>query len=159
MKRWFNAIDDVIATIALVGVIGLTIVNVFTRYVLNHPVQWVEEIAIGLFIWLVFVGVSSTMKRDGHIGVDYFVNKMPRPVRIVSQVIRAVAMYYVLFYVFIYLGLSLVSQAADKVTPILTISYQLIDIAVPIGGLLAAVHFTRSLIRTFRAEFGNKGGS
>src|SRR5690625_4072010 len=122
IKRWLASIDDVIGTIALIGVIVLTGFNVFFRYALSHPIPWVEEIAIGLFVWLVFIGISSTMKRNGHIGVDYFVKKMPKPLRIVSIIIRALAIYYVLFYVFIYLGYSFASQSANKVTPILKIS-------------------------------------
>jgi len=156
IKRWFNSIDDLIATVALVGVIGLTIINVISRYLFHNPVQWAEEISIGLFIWLVFIGISSTMKREGHIGVDYFVKKLPIPIRIVCEVIRAAAIYYSLTFVFIYLGYGLASQAADKVTPVLGISYQVIDIAVPIGGLLTVIHFTRILVRNFKSEYGRK---
>jgi TRAP-type transport system small permease protein len=158
IKGRFNVIDDVISTIALVGVVGLTGINVILRYAFNFPVPWVEEVVLGLFIWLVFIGMSSTMKRDGHVGVDYFVNMMPRPVRILSEIVRAAAIYYVLIYVFIYLGSSLMLQATNKLTPILGLSYQMIDIAVPIGGLLTAIHFTKKLIRTFQTGFGKEGG-
>ncbi len=158
IKRRLNAIDDAVSTIALVGVVGLTGINVISRYLFTHPVPWIEEIVLGLFIWLVFIGISSTMKRDGHVGVDFFVKKMPRPVRILSEIIRAAAIYYVLIYIFIYLGSNLTLQATNKLTPILGISYQLIDIAVPIGGILTAAHFTKTLIRNFQTEFGKEGG-
>lgn len=150
IKRGLNAIDDVIATIALSGVIALTVINVTLRYVFSRPAPWVEEIALGLFIWAVFIGVSSAMKRGGHIGVDYFVNKMPRSARIVSEIIRAAAIYYVLIYVFIYLGYNLTIQASSKLTPILGIGYHMIDMAVPIAGVLATIHFTVSLIRSYK---------
>lgn len=158
IKRHFNNLDDFLSTIALVGVVGFTGINVISRYVLNNPVPWIEEIALGLFIWLVFIGISSTMKREDHVGVDYFVNMMPKPVKLLSKVIRAVAIYYVLLYVFVYLGTTLTLQASNKLTPILGLSYQLIDIAVPIGGALTAVHFTKSLIRSFQKDFGKEGG-
>lgn len=150
IKRWLNAIDDVVATIALIGVIGLTVINVILRYVFNSPAPWIGEIAIGLFIWVVFIGVSSTMKRDGHIGVDYFVKKMPRGFRIISEIIRAAAIYYVLIYVFIYLGYDLTSQATSKLTPILGIGYHMIDVAVPIAGILTTIQFTKTLIRSYK---------
>lgn len=159
LKKIGRDIDDGIATIALVGIIALTGTHVFFRYVLSKPFPWAEEVSIGLFVWLVFIGISSTMKRDGHIGVDYFVNKMPRSLRLVSHIIRALAIYYVLFYVFVYLGFDLTSQAASKVTPILGISYKWIDIAVPLGGILTAIHFTRTVIKSFKVEFGKEGGS
>ncbi|MGM0876680.1 MAG: TRAP transporter small permease [Bacillota bacterium] len=158
IKKWFNAIDDTISTSALAIIILLTVTNVFCRFVLNSPISWIEEISLALFIWMVFIGISSAMKRDGHIGVDYFVQKMPKPLRIFFIIIRAAAIYYVLFYVMIYLGYDLTSQAESKQTPVLGVSYQLIDIAVPIGGLLTAIHFTRILIRSFLNQPGKEGG-
>ncbi|MCQ9618103.1 TRAP transporter small permease [Paenalcaligenes niemegkensis] len=153
MKHWLKNIDDIIATIAVIGVISLTILNVVSRYALNHPIQWAEELAIALFIWFIFIGVSSSMKRDGHVGVDYFVRKLPRPLKILSEIIRAGAIYFVLIYVFIYLGSKLAAQASDKITPILGISYEVIDIAVPLGGLLTLIHFTSQLVSKYRREY------
>ncbi|MBU7592656.1 TRAP transporter small permease [Metabacillus halosaccharovorans] len=158
IKKIFDPIDDIIATLALAVIISLTVINVFLRFVLNSPVAWAEEVSVGLFIWLVFVGMSSAMKRDKHIGVDYFVNKMPRPLKITAIIIRALAIYTALFYVLIYLGSSLTAQAQSKVTPILAISYQYIDIAVPIGAFLTAIHFTRLLIRSLKTELKKEGG-
>lgn len=156
MKNWLKNIDDIIATLAVVGVISLTILNVVSRYVFNQPIQWAEELAIALFIWFIFIGVSSSMKRNGHVGVDYFVNKLPRPLKIVSEFIRAGAIYFVLIYVFIYLGSKLALQASDKITPILGISYEIIDVAVPLGGLLSAIHFTFQLVDKYRNEYRAK---
>ncbi|GGB53130.1 tripartite ATP-independent periplasmic transporter DctQ [Lentibacillus populi] len=158
IKRGLNAIDDVVSTIALVGVILLTGLNVLLRYIFNSPIAWTMEVALGLFIWFVFIGISSAMKRDGHIGVDFLVKKLPKPLRIVSEFIRAAAVYFVLIYVFIYLGSNLTLSATGKLTPILGMSYQLIDVAVPIGGAITAIHFTKKFILSLRAECRNEGG-
>lgn len=152
MKVWFNRLDDFIATCALTGVLFVTIVSIFYRFILGRPFAWAEEVTLGLFIWLVFVGVSSAMKREGHIGIDYFVERMPLLARRAALIIRAIVIYFVLLYVLVYLGFQLTAQASSKLTPVLGISYQFIDIAVPIGGLLAAYHFSRTLITSFRIE-------
>ena len=154
--KWINQIDDVIATIALTGILFITIVSVFYRFVLENPFAWAEEVTLGLFVWLVFIGVSSAIKRGGHIGIDYFVEKLPRPLKLVAIGIRAAAIYFVLIFGFIYLGYDLMSQAASKVTPVLGISYQWIDLAVPLGGLLTAYHFSRQLIKSFRQNPAQK---
>ncbi len=145
-KSFLNTIDDVLATIALLGVVFLTITNVISRYVFNHPLQWAEEVALALFIWLIFLGVSSTMKRKGHIEVDFFVNKFPKPLYSLSRIIRAIAIYYALIYVFIYLGYELTSQAAGKATSVIGINYKYIDVAIPLGGILMTIFFTKNLI-------------
>jgi TRAP-type transport system small permease protein len=159
MIKWLYAIDDIISTFALSVIILLIGFNVFFRFVLNDPIPWTEEVSLGLFVWLVFIGVSSAMKRNSHIGVDFFVNKMPKPFRILCSIIRAAAIYYVLIYVFIYIGYYFTLQAVNKVTPVLKISYQLIDIAVPLGGILTAIHFTRIFIHSFHTQYRQEGGS
>lgn len=156
LKKWFNPIDDIISVIAISIISFLTIINVFCRFVLNSPISWAEEITLGCLIWLIFIGISSAMKRDGHIGVDYFIQKMPKAMRNVCTIIGAAAIYFVLIYIFIYLGFELASQASSKVTPVLGISYTYIDLAVPIGGLLTAIHFTFKLIRSFQADSEKK---
>ncbi|PJN91702.1 TRAP transporter small permease [Bacillus sp. mrc49] len=157
--KWLKDIDDIIAVVALAGIIVFTSLNVFFRFVLNNPISWAEEMTLGLFIWMVFIGISSAMKRDGHVGVDYFVKKMPKPLRILSEIIRAAAIYYALIYVLMYLGLDLTSHAENKLTPVLGLSYRFIDIAVPLGGLLTAIHFTGKLTRSNFSQSENGGGS
>ncbi|MEH7222786.1 TRAP transporter small permease [Bacillus sp. JJ1566] len=155
-KKWFYPIDDIMSVFAISLISFLTIINVFCRFVLNDPISWAEEITLGCFIWLIFIGVSSAMKRDGHIGVDYLIQKMPKVMRNVCTVIGAAAIYFVLIYIFIYLGFQLAFQAGNKVTPVLGISYTYIDLAVPIGGLLTAIHFTIKLIRSFQTDLEKK---
>jgi len=54
--------------IGLIGVIVTAItVQVFTRYVLDRPIAWVEETATYAFIWMVFVGASAGLKQGRHI--------------------------------------------------------------------------------------------
>ncbi|XXM70718.1 TRAP transporter small permease [Lysinibacillus sphaericus] len=157
--KWIKSVDDIISTIALSLIILLTGINVFLRFVMDNPVAWVEEVTIGLFIWVVFIGISSAMRRESHIGVDYFIKKMPKPLRILCEAIRAAAIYYVLIYVFVFLGIGLAEQAVSKVTPILGVKYLYIDAAVPLGGILAAIHFTWLSIRSFLSQSANQGGS
>lgn len=157
MKKWFDRLDDVVATTALTGILFITIVSIFYRFVLGSPFAWAEEVVLGLFIWMVFIGISSAMKRGGHIGIDYFVERMPKPLKIIAKVIRALVLYYVLLYVLVYLGWGLTAQATHKLTPVLGIGYQLVDIAVPIGGLLTAYHLTRVIITSFRNDPLQKG--
>ncbi|WP_373895055.1 TRAP transporter small permease [Virgibacillus natechei] len=156
-KKWIHGIDDLVASISLVGVISITVTNVIFRYIFNAPVLWAEEVSLGLYVWLVFIGASSTMKRNGHIGIDYFVELMPDKMKRFVKFIRAGVIYFVLLYVFIYLGYELAAQAAYKVTPSLRISYQWIDIAVPIGGILMIYHFTRNLIQSSQNDLSKKG--
>ena len=59
------------------AVIGLVVCYaVVTRYVLNRPVGWSEEVSVYLMIWAAFLGAGYTMLKDGHIGVDILCRKL-----------------------------------------------------------------------------------
>lgn len=157
VKKWLYNLDDVIATTCLTMIILLTGINVISRYFFNSPFAWMQEISLGLFIWMVFIGISSTMKRDGHVGVDYFVQKMPKPLRLLSEIIRAVTINFVLIYIFIVLGFDLIDQSSNKLTSVLGINYQIIYLSIPLGGAITAIHFTRKFIYSFKQEINKKG--
>ena len=64
VERWL------IATLMAATVL-LTLAQVVFRYVLNHPLEWSEELARYCFVWLTFVGAATLLRRpDGHPVID-----------------------------------------------------------------------------------------
>ncbi|WP_107727661.1 TRAP transporter small permease [Desmospora activa] len=151
-------LDDYLGVAALSGIIILISVNVFCRFVLNNPITWTEEASLALFIWLTFIGISSGVKQNSHIGIDYFVRKLPEPWYTRIQLFRLVFILLVTVVVFIFWGLQFAIHGMAKVTPVLGLSYIVINIAVPIGSLLAIIHLMRILIRRDRAYIMQERG-
>ena len=58
-------------------IVGAITFQVFTRYVLNRPMAWVEETATYAFIWMVFVGASLGLKQSRHILIATFGSHLP----------------------------------------------------------------------------------
>ena len=52
--------------------------QVFTRYAMNDPAGWTEEIARYLLVAVVFIGATMSVRRNNHIQVDVFYRFMPR---------------------------------------------------------------------------------
>ena len=70
------------ATAALVALLVATMVavilaSVFTRYVLNDPLSWAEQVAKYLMIWAAFLGASIGIKEGAHIAVTVLVDVLP----------------------------------------------------------------------------------
>ena len=62
--------------------------QVFTRYVMNNPAGWTEEIARYFLVAVVFIGASMSVRKNNHIHVDYFYRLMPRAMgRVVSTAV------------------------------------------------------------------------
>lgn len=63
----------IIATLYLVMIV-ITFAQVIFRYLLNSALPWAGELAIFLFIWIIFLGASIALMKGVHIGVDIFTN-------------------------------------------------------------------------------------
>ena len=81
------------------------LVTVFTvlcqilfRYVLEYPLAWTEEVSRIALICSVYAGLPAAYLKGEHIVVDFFVNKLPRPIFlgyvILLKLISAVVIAY-----------------------------------------------------------------
>lgn len=65
----------VIAQVALFGMIGIVIVTVFCRYVLNTGIIWAEEMPRNLVALFAFLACAMGVRDHLHIGVGFFYNR------------------------------------------------------------------------------------
>lgn len=56
---------------------GTVFYQVFTRYILDDPAGWTEEIARYLLVALVFIGASMAVRKNSHIHVDALYRYLP----------------------------------------------------------------------------------
>ena len=75
-KEKSNPIDLFLGAIFCLIVL-LIFTQVLFRYLLNNSLNWTEELAKYLFVWMTFIGSASAFKDHIHIGVDFFVDLLP----------------------------------------------------------------------------------
>ena len=63
--------DHVIGALLLVSVL-LNVTQVFTRYALNDPVFWTEEMVRYSTVWLTFVGAAAASLYGDHMDMNLF---------------------------------------------------------------------------------------
>jgi TRAP-type C4-dicarboxylate transport system permease small subunit len=79
LKSIKNALDRLLETLVMVAVAVMVVDvlwQVFTRFILNNPSSWTEELAIFLLIWVALLGAAVALNRGAHLGIDYFVGKL-----------------------------------------------------------------------------------
>lgn len=92
-KPWlFDQILDAISRISLViAGIGLVVLTVnfgwlvYGRYVLNATPTWVEQVSLLLVMLITFLGAAVGLHEGTHLGVSYFQEIVPAPIRRVFQ--------------------------------------------------------------------------
>jgi len=70
--------DHIIGWLLLISVL-LNIAQVFTRYVMNAPLSWTEEMVRYSTVWLTFVGAAAASLYGDHMDMNLFLDvKNPR---------------------------------------------------------------------------------
>ena len=77
LRRTLGRVDDLLGAaedffiIASHGFIAtLVLLAVVMRYVFNDPLTWGEELVVGLFTWMVFIGAAAAIRSHLHIRID-----------------------------------------------------------------------------------------
>ncbi len=138
-KSIINRCEEIFSSLALVMMTGITVVQVFNRYVLQSSLDWSEEISRYLFIWAVYVGCSYATKMNRHLEVtiarSMFGGKFAKPVTIASYICTIVfcvcaTVWGINFVLFL-------SSTGQK-TPALEVQMYWVFLSIPVGmGLMA----------------------
>ena len=139
-------LDAIITATTLTICVILVNVNVLMRYVLNHPLQWSEEIVTSLFVWTVFIGSAYAYRMHAHLGVDIVVNHLHGTAKSVVSWIVTVLELGILIMVtiisaeYVYHLIYVRGNFKPTVTDVLRIPKAYTGIAVPIGFGLSTIY-------------------
>ena len=126
--------------IALVVVMTVVVfLQVLYRYVFAQPLQWSEELARYLFVWLSILGATLALQKKGHFGLDFFYKILPNPLRRFMKFPIYLLMGTVIF-VILFQGIILVQKTALQESPAMGISMSWAYASLPVGGALMAIH-------------------
>ena len=128
------------ALIAIVGVMTVVVfLQVLYRYVFAQPLQWSEELARYLFVWLSILGATLAVQKKGHFGLDFFYKmtsgRFQRIVKIPVYLLMGIVIFVILFQ-----GIILVQKTALQESPAMGISMGWAYASLPVGGALMAIH-------------------
>lgn len=64
---------------------GCLLVQIFSRFILDRPAAWTEEIAATAFLWVVFWGAAFVTPLSEHVAVDLLEARFSRRTRRFSE--------------------------------------------------------------------------
>ena len=139
--------EEVIGSICIGGMGGITAYNVICRYFFNSAKGWAEELSVMLLIWATFMGVAACYKRNLHVGMDFLIVRLPKRVRHWART----AVVFILLALFVYI--SEISwnftSSITKTSTYFRMSYFYLDISVVVCFVSMAVYSCIYLYRAF----------
>jgi len=145
-----------VAVTLLAVTVTLVILQVFFRYVLNSSLSWSEEAARYLFIWAAVLGFSSSVEARRLFRFDMVAQRLPA-----GGAAACVGLYVLATVVFLWAlivsGSALVAGTVSQTSPAIRLPMALPYAALPVGGVLIALHFLASLGAGAAEEGGAPG--
>jgi TRAP-type C4-dicarboxylate transport system permease small subunit len=148
-SSWFN----MVASAALVAMMLLTSVDVFMRYLFNHPITGTYDLVGLLGAVLAAFGMPYTMLKKGHVAVEILVQSLSRGKQLIVETLThllGISLFLVLVWQAILLSRDM--KAAGEVTPTLLLPFYPIVycMAVCFFGLCLAILI--DLLRTWMSR-------
>jgi len=134
---------------AVVAILVLDVLwQVFTRLVLRDPSTVTEELATFMLIWVALLGAAVALGRGAHLGIDYFVGKLPARMKLLTEVIVFLSVAAFSFLVMILGGVDLVSGMLElgQESPALRVKMGYVYLAVPISGFFLTLYAIIALV-------------
>lgn len=126
----------------------IVIMNVFTRYFLHFTFIWAEEVAVGCFVWVIFLGLANAYKTQGLIGVEVLTNFVPEKYQPYVVLVTSTIVSIISTTMFVF-SVKYVANST-KITSALEISYRYIYSGMVLSFFLTTVYSIYFFIQSLR---------
>ena len=127
----------------LVGIVGVTFIQVLFRYIFHLSLAWSEEIARYLFLWLASLACAYAFKTRSHFALKFLVDRLGRKIqgRIETLVVFIVSAFLLLF---VWKALEFTFSMAQQIAPSTRISMAIPYSSSWAGGILMLYYVLRN---------------
>lgn len=141
MKRLMPGIDFILKWLVIIFM-GANVLNVlwqvFTRFVLNNPSTFTEELARFLLIWVSFLGGAYAYRKRIHLAVEVFTQRLSGKAYYYVQIFIQCCIFLFSLFVLLMGGWDLTSLSFEmnQMTAALQINIGYVYMVIPISGAL-----------------------
>ena len=156
-----DAVEKVLAWV-LTGLVGMAVLNVlwqvFTRWVLNHPSSYTEELARYLLIWVGMLGAAYASGKKMHLAIDLLPESLTGRSRHALEITIQLLVLVFAVGVEVVGGVRLVELTLrfEQTSAALNVPLGYVYLIVPMSGVLIAFFAVVSIVERARAYRGER---
>ena len=152
VKKVLDRSLEVLVMIVVAVLVLDVLWQVFTRFILNDPSTWTEELAVFMLIWVSLLGAAVALNRGAHLGIDYFVGKLAPRKRLYTEVFVFLCVSAFCLFVMVVGGLRLVVDTLqlEQESPALRVKMGYVYFAIPISGFFLTLYAVIGLVERLR---------
>ncbi|QHB16907.1 TRAP transporter small permease [Mannheimia pernigra] len=152
MDNFVSKIDKALSALCVIISILLVICvvwQVFSRFILQDPSVYTDELARFLFIWVGLIGAAYAFGQKKHLAIDLLATRLessPDKLRRLNFMVNLISLCFIVL-VMCYGGIKLVGSTinAGQISPVLGIEMGLVYSAIPLSGFFMLVYVIRDL--------------
>lgn len=150
MKRKLDKILGTLLVFLLAVMVLAVIWQVFSRYIVNNPSSFTEELSRYLFIWIGLLGAAYAAGQQTHLAIDILPPKLSPPNRIKLRIFINVLIILFCLTVLVIGGANLVYVNYDlgQFSAALNLPLSVVYLVVPIAGLLVIYYKVNEIIHS-----------
>lgn len=151
LKKTTDEIEFVIGVVFLAVMLAAASINVVARYVLDHSMNWADELCRFGLIWVSFVSMSAAVTSGNHLYVDLLTGiteKHPRfafVIKVISSILWVAIGLFLAYW-----GAKSVARVTEM-TQTLYVSMKVIYFSIPFGCIFMVIRVVQSVILDFKA--------
>ncbi len=135
MKALNRILEKVLGAVVAIMVIGC-FWQVFTRFVLNSPSKYTEELLRYLMIWMTMLGVPYAYGKERHLSINLITRTFTERGLLLTKIGIEIVVLFISVFVMIAGGLMVMTNSAGQISPALHLPMQFYYAGVPLGGVL-----------------------
>ena len=152
LRKILNNILNVLAGVSFLAMVALTCWQVITRYILQNPSSWSEELVSYLFAWMALLGASIVVGERGHMNIPILVDRMGPAARKVLNIFAEVVACIFAAVILVYGGIQITTLAMGQMTSSLGVPIGIFYIVLPLCGVLNIIYTILNIIGIVKGE-------
>ncbi|MGY0836216.1 TRAP transporter small permease [Aerococcus urinaeequi] len=143
MKQLRNIIDKAMRSLCAVAMAALTLLviwQVFTRYILNHPSTWSEELAAYMFAWVTVFGAAYVFGKREHMNIPVIVERFSSVHQNSLQILAEILNLIFALTVMVYGGFEITKLTMGQLSSSLPLQMGYFYMCIPISGIFIALY-------------------
>ena len=154
LRNILTKLLNVLAGLSLIAMVALTCWQVFTRYILQNPSSWSEELVSYLFAWASLLGASLITGERGHMNIPVLVVRMGMGAQKFFGILGEVIAFAFSAIILVYGGVQISQLAMGQMTSSLGVAVGIFYVVLPLCGVLNMIYTVLNIVDISKGNFG-----
>ena len=152
LRSLLNRLILSVCSFALMLMVVTVTWQVFSRYVLNDPSSFTDELSRYTMVWLGLLGASYLFGVRGHLAITLLANRLKNKSGIALQLLINLLSFSFVALAMFKGGLALMSKTTQQLSPALQLPMSYIYSILPIAAVIIFIYLILNTIDLFTAN-------